>query len=226
MERWCLFFFGQSCVTLSTKLREEIARGEIDALRACLLIEPPALTLEPRRGDHDLNPGMPRPKPLTPAAVLIPIIARMEPTILFTRRTEHLARHAGQVSFPGGRVHEDDLSLVETALRETQEETGITAGFVTVAGFLDPYSTGTGFAILPVAGVLAPGFELMPDANEVAEIFEVPLAFLLDPANREKRRMEWRGREREFYAYTYGEHYIWGATAGILSNFADRLKAP
>lgn len=211
-------------MSLSPELREEIARGEIGALRDRLLLEPPPLELEPRHGDHDLNPGMSHPKPLTPAAVLIPIIARAEPTILFTRRTEHLARHAGQVSFPGGRVHENDLSLVETALRETQEETGITAGFVTVAGFLDPYSTGTGFAILPVVGVLTAGFELMPDPNEVAEVFEVPLAFLLDPANREKRRMEWRGREREFYAYTYGEHYIWGATAGILSNFADRLK--
>jgi 8-oxo-dGTP pyrophosphatase MutT (NUDIX family) len=169
---------------------------------------------------------MPRAKPLTPAAVLIPVIARPEPTILFTRRTEHLARHAGQVSFPGGRVHESDLSLVETALRETKEETGITGGFITVAGFLDPYSTGTGFAILPVVGVLTARFELLPDPNEVAEIFEVPLAFLLDPANREKRRMEWRGREREFYAYTYRDHYIWGATAGILSNFAGRLIAP
>ncbi|HEY4112926.1 MAG TPA: CoA pyrophosphatase [Rhizomicrobium sp.] len=211
-------------MTLSPQLKDELARGEIGRLRARLLVEPPELSLEPRHGDHDLNPTMPRAQPLTPAAVLIPIIALPEPTILFTRRTEHLARHAGQVSFPGGRVHESDLSLVETALRETKEETGITAGFVTIAGFLDPYSTGTGFAILPVVGVLSTGFELLPDANEVADIFEVPLAFLLDPANREKRRMQWRGREREFYAYTYGEHYIWGATAGILSNFADRLS--
>lgn len=212
-------------MSLLPELTAEIARGGIDGLRARLLVEPPELSLEPVRGDHDLNPTMARPQALTPAAVVIPIIARPEPTILFTRRTEHLARHAGQVSFPGGRVHEDDLSLVETALRETKEETGISGGFITVAGFLDPYSTGTGFAILPVVGLLATGFELMPDPNEVAEIFEVPLAFLLDPANREIRRMEWRGREREFYAYTYGEHYIWGATAGILSNFADRLKA-
>jgi 8-oxo-dGTP pyrophosphatase MutT (NUDIX family) len=129
------------------------------------------------------------------------------------------------VSFPGGRVDESDLSLVETALRETQEETGITAGFVTVTGFLDSYETGTGYAILPVVGLLSNGFELLPDPNEVAEVFEVPLEFLLDSANRERRSMEWRGRQREFYAFTYGPHYIWGATAGILVNFVDRLQA-
>ena len=208
----------------SLEVKEQIARAEINGLRARLRAELPELPLEPTHGDHDLNPTMARATPLTPAAVLVPIIVLPEPTVLFTRRTEHLARHAGQVSFPGGRAHESDLSLVETALREAQEETGITANFVTIAGFLDPYSTGTGFAILPVVGVLTSGFELLPDPNEVAEIFEVPLAFLLNPANRQKRRMEWRGREREFYAYVYGEHYIWGATAGILSNFADRLK--
>jgi 8-oxo-dGTP pyrophosphatase MutT (NUDIX family) len=149
---------------------------------------------------------------------------RAEPTILFTRRTPNLSRHAGQVSFPGGRVHESDLSLVETALRETQEETGITAGFVSVAGFLDSYETGTGFAILPVVGLLTEGFELLPDPNEVEEVFEVPLAFLLDPANRQRHSMEWQGRRREFYAFAYGSHDIWGATAGILVNFADRLQ--
>jgi 8-oxo-dGTP pyrophosphatase MutT (NUDIX family) len=127
------------------------------------------------------------------------------------------------VSFPGGRVHEDDLSLVETALRETQEETGITAGFVTVTGFLDSYETGTGYAILPVVGLLSEGFELLPDPNEVDEVFELPLDFLLDPRNRERRSMEWRDRQREFYAFTYGPHYVWGATAGILVNFVDRV---
>src|SRR6185503_1996931 len=163
------------------------------------LPEPPPMPLTPRRSDYDLNPGMRRDahRKLTPAAVLLPIVARAEPAVLFTRRTPHLSRHAGQVSFPGGRVHEDDLSLVETALRETQEETGITAAHVTVAGFLDSYETGTGFAILPVVGLLSEGFELLPDPNEVEEVFEVPLAFLLDPANRERRSMEWQGRRRE-----------------------------
>ncbi|HTK78855.1 MAG TPA: CoA pyrophosphatase [Rhizomicrobium sp.] len=204
---------------------EQIAQGEPALLRERLLPHPPKLPLSPSRGDHDLNPGMSRLAILQPAAVLLPIIAHNEPSVLFTRRTPHLARHAGQVSFPGGRVHESDLSLVETALRETQEETGITAGFVTVTGFLDSYETGTGYAILPVVGLLSNGFELLPDPNEVAEVFEVPLEFLLDSANRERRSMEWRGRQREFYAFTYGPHYIWGATAGILVNFVDRLQA-
>jgi len=214
---------GFCCVNVSRTIIEQIARGEPALLRERFLAHPPELPLSPRRGDHDLNPGMSRPAALQPAAVLLPIIARNEPSVLFTRRTPHLARHAGQVSFPGGRVHESDLSLVETALRETREETGITAGFVTVTGFLDSYETGTGYAILPVVGLLTEGFELLPDPNEVAEVFEVPLGFLLDLGNRERRSMEWRGRQREFYAFNYGPHYIWGATAGILVNFVDRL---
>lgn len=202
-----------------------IARGEITYLRERLLAEPPSISLTPTRSDYDLNPGLrPVPRELAPAAVLLPIIARTEPTILFTRRTPHLSRHAGQVSFPGGRLHADDPSLVTTALRETEEETGIGAEFIQVAGFLDGYETGTGFAILPVVGLLRDGFVLAPDPDEVEEAFEVPLAFLLDPANRERRSMEWQGRVREFYAFNYGSHYIWGATAGILVNFADRLQ--
>lgn len=215
-------------MTLPTRLAEEIAHGEITGLRARLLPQPPQVSLTPTRGDYDLNPEY-RPsdtRQLAPAAVLLPIIAREEPTILFTRRTPHLSRHAGQVSFPGGRLHESDPSLTETALRETQEETGIAPHFVTVAGFLDCYETGTGFAILPVVGLLREGFLLAPDTNEVEEAFEVPLAFLLDPANRERRSAEWQGRRREFYAFAYGPHNIWGATAGILVNFADRIIAP
>jgi 8-oxo-dGTP pyrophosphatase MutT (NUDIX family) len=215
-------------VSLALALVEGIARGEIAGLRARLLAEPPHVSLTPTRGDYDLNPEY-RPsgaRTLAPAAVLLPIIAHGEPTVLFTRRTPHLSRHAGQVSFPGGRLHESDPSLTETALRETQEETGIAPDFVSVAGFLDCYETGTGFAILPVVGLLREGFVLAPDPNEVEEAFEVPLAFLLDPANREHRSAEWQGRRREFYAFAYGPHNIWGATAGILVNFADRVTAP
>ena len=203
----------------------QLARGEAAALHGALLAEAPAIPVTPSRGDYDLNPEMQRDvtRQLAPAAVLVPIIARPEPTILFTRRTPHLSRHAGQVSFPGGRLHADDPSLVRTALRETEEETGIAPELVEVAGFLDCYETGTGFAILPVIGLLRTNFVLAPDANEVEEAFEVPLAFLLDPAKRERRSMEWQGRRRQFYAFTYGAHYIWGATAGILVNFADRL---
>jgi len=211
----------------ATSFARRIAEDGLGPLRARLLAEPPLLPLSPRRGDYDLNPGT-RPQSagaLRPAAVLLPVIHRPEPTVLFTRRTPHLARHAGQVSFPGGRVEETDLSLVETALRETTEETGITAAFVSVAGFLEPYETGTGFAILPVVGLLAEGFALLPNPAEVAEIFEVPLDFLLEPANRQRHAAEWQGRKREFYAFTYDGHYIWGATAAILVDFAERMGA-
>jgi 8-oxo-dGTP pyrophosphatase MutT (NUDIX family) len=199
----------------------------LERLRAHLLNTPPMLPLAPARGDYDLNPENrpPGPRTLLPAAVLLPIVTRREPTVLFTERSPALSRHAGQVSFPGGRVQPDDASLIETALRETREETGIAPEFVTVAGFLDAYETGTGYAVLPVVGLLSEGFALTPDTNEVAEIFEVPLAFLLDPSNRQKNQTEWNGRLRSYYAYRYNGHYIWGATAAMLVNFGERLAA-
>lgn len=208
-------------------LSARIAGNGLDALRPHLLPEPPQLPLIPTRGDFDLNPAMrpDKPRKLKPAAVLLPIIAREEPTVLFTRRTPHLARHAGQVSFPGGRVDENDPSLVQAALRETLEETGIGADYVSVAGYLDAYETGTGFAIVPVVGLLREGFALQPDPGEVDEIFEVPFSFLADPANRQRRSADYRGRRREFYAFNYGSHYIWGATAAILVGFIERLGA-
>jgi 8-oxo-dGTP pyrophosphatase MutT (NUDIX family) len=128
------------------------------------------------------------------------------------------------VSFPGGRWHKADSSLTGTALRETEEETGIETGRITVAGFLDAYETGTGFAILPVVALIDEGFSLSPDPHEVAEIFEVPLAYLLDPANCAKKSGEWRGRVREFYAFAWRGHSIWGATAAILVDLRERLS--
>ncbi len=160
---------------------------------------------------------------LKPAAVLIPIITRAAPAVLFTLRTEHLPAHAGQVSFPGGRRHEEDRSLTETALREVEEETGIGRTLVTVAGFLDPYETVTGFQVLPVVGFVEEGFSLRPCADEVADIFEVPLAFLLEPANRQMRRIERNGAMRDTYIFDYGRHRIWGATASMLVKFAERV---
>jgi 8-oxo-dGTP pyrophosphatase MutT (NUDIX family) len=203
-----------------------ISKNVADPLRARLLAEPAILPLAPRRSDYDLNPGLrPAAAPeLVPAAVLVPVVRRTDPTVLFTMRTENLARHAGQVSFPGGRLHHDDASLVITALRETREETGIDPELVDVAGFLDPYETGTGFAILPVVGLLEEGFSLRPNPQEVAEIFEVPLAFFLDPANCERESGEWRGRTRMFYAFRYKQHYIWGATAAIIVGLRDRIQ--
>lgn len=205
-----------------------IVTGGIELLRSRLLHEPPLLPLQPRRGDYDLNPQN-RPalaRELTPAAVLLPLVFRDEPHVLLTRRTDTLTRHAGQVSFPGGRAEAHDISLVQTALRETQEETGIEPAFVTVAGFLDAYETGTGYAILPVVGCLSDGFALMPDVTEVAAIFEVPLSFLLEPANRVQQTREFQGVRRTFYSFTYDGHHIWGATASMLINFAERITAP
>jgi 8-oxo-dGTP pyrophosphatase MutT (NUDIX family) len=198
----------------------------LDNLRSRLLSEAPPLPLKPARGDYDFDPeNRPRERPaLTPAAVLMPIVLRAEPTVLFTERSAKLARHAGQVSFPGGRSEPDDDSLIRTALRETEEETGIAPSFVSVIGFLDAYETGTGFAILPVVGLLKEGFALVPNTSEVAEIFEVPLAFLLDPANRQKNQTEWNGRLRHYYVFSYNGHRIWGATAAMLVNFAERMN--
>ena len=207
---------------------QRIVSGGVELLRSRLLAEPPVLPLIPKRGDYDLNPqNRPAEKiDLKPAAVLLPLVLRHEPHVLLTQRTHPLTRHAGQVAFPGGRADANDISLVETALRETQEETGIDPAFVTVAGFLDAYETGTGYAILPVVGILSDGFALSPHAVEVAEIFEVPLAFLLDPANKQQQSREFQGRMRSFYSFTYEGHYIWGATAAMLLNFAERISAP
>jgi len=210
------------------EIGRRIVSGGVGLLRSRLLHEPPLLPLMPTRSDYDLDPqNRPAIRPdLMPAAVLLPLLLRDEPHVLLTQRTDHLSRHAGQVAFPGGRADPKDVSLVETALRETQEETGIEPAFVTVAGFLDAYETGTGYAILPVVGILSEGFALMPQEREVAEIFEVPLSFLLDPANRVKQTREFQGRQRSFYAFTYEGHYIWGATAAMLINFSERITKP
>jgi 8-oxo-dGTP pyrophosphatase MutT (NUDIX family) len=182
----------------------------------------------PKRGDFSLNPDWHEARPpdrvLKPAAVLIPIIERRESMrVLFTRRADHLARHAGQVSFPGGRFHEDDADPIAAALRETEEEVGLARAFVDVRGELDRYETGTGFEIHPFVGFVREGFELKIDKSEVAEAFEVPLSFLMDPTNHEPRSSTWQGRERRYYGMTYDGHYIWGATAGILINLYERL---
>jgi 8-oxo-dGTP pyrophosphatase MutT (NUDIX family) len=187
-------------------------------------VDEPSLRLR-GRGDHDLNPGTSPPVKTKPAAVLVPMVDRPEGmTLLFTRRTAHLAHHAGQVSFPGGRVEEDDPDAVTTALRETAEEIGLCSRSVEIMGRLDDYVTGTGFTITPIVGVVSPPFELTLDSFEVAESFEVPLAFLIDPANRQRCvRTEASGIERYFYAFSYERHYIWGATAGILVNLQEAL---
>jgi 8-oxo-dGTP pyrophosphatase MutT (NUDIX family) len=143
--------------------------------------------------------------------------------VLLTQRTAHLRDHAGQVSFPGGRVEDEDPSPVHTALRETEEEIGLAREHVEVLGFLPEYRTGTGFRVTPVVALVRPPFTLALDPFEVAEAFEVPLAFLLDPANHKRHSLHYRGALRHFFAMPYGDYFIWGATAGMIRALCERL---
>lgn len=178
------------------------------------------------RGDHELNPDLYDPQaPLRDAAVLVPIIEhRPEPTVLLTRRSDHLPDHPGQISFPGGGIDPGDSDAEAAALREAQEEVGLAPESVTLVGRLDTYLIRTGFSVVPVVGLIRPPVALRPEAGEVDEIFEVPLAFFLDPANRELHSRVFRDTERFFYAYPFGDYYIWGATAGMLSNLCEVLR--
>jgi 8-oxo-dGTP pyrophosphatase MutT (NUDIX family) len=176
------------------------------------------------RGDHALNEGMMPSQPLKPAAVLVPFVERPAGmTLLFTLRTAHLAHHAGQVSFPGGHIEENDHGPAETALRETEEEIGLDRRRIDVISHLDTYVTRTGFIVTPVVGIVTPPFDIVPDAHEVAEVFEVPLAHFLDPANHHRCSAEFDGVARHFFAMPYHNYFIWGATAGMLMNMYEIL---
>ncbi len=177
------------------------------------------------RGDHDLNPEFYEPdQALTRAAVLVPIVVREAGlTLLLTQRTDHLYDHAGQVSFPGGRIDAGDSGPEAAALRETEEEIGLSRERVRLIGRLDTYLIRTGFEVTPVVGLVTQPFDLAPDSFEVAEVFEVPLDFFLDPNNCERHTRLFEGKDRHFYAFPYGDHYIWGATAGMLINLAEVL---
>lgn len=161
---------------------------------------------------------------LTPAAVLFPIVQHATGlTVLLTQRTAHLKDHAGQISFPGGRVEPADRSPLDTALRETEEEIGLARSHVEPLGYLPEYRTGTGFAVTPVLALVQPPFELQLDPFEVAEAFEVPLAFLLDPANHQQHSLHYRGALRNYYAMPWGAYFIWGATAGMIRSLCARM---
>jgi len=189
---------------------------DLQQLRACLLEQPQTGALVIEDGAEHLT--------LTPAAVLFPIVVRdAGHTVMLTQRTAHLRDHAGQISFPGGRVEADDLSPTHTALRETEEEVGLSRERVEILGFLPEYRTGTGFRVTPVVGLVHPPFDLQPDPFEVAEVFEVPLAFLLDPANHQRHEMHYRGALRQYFAMPYGDYFIWGATAGMIRSLSQRL---
>jgi 8-oxo-dGTP pyrophosphatase MutT (NUDIX family) len=179
------------------------------------------------RGDFAIWPGTESaPTKLRLAAVLVPLVKREpELTVLLTQRTSHLAAHAGQVAFPGGRIEASDRDPVHAALREAEEEVGLPADHVSVIGRLDTYITGTGFEITPVVGLVRVPYPVRPDPAEVDDIFEVPLAFVLDRANHERHSREFKGRIRSFFVLPYPGRYIWGATAGMLVNLAEVLSA-
>jgi 8-oxo-dGTP pyrophosphatase MutT (NUDIX family) len=195
--------------------------------------EPSDAIFDPRtgqawgRGDWDLNPELladfAAMLPPRPAAVLVPIVAREELTLLLTQRTETLPTHAGQIAFPGGKLEPHDADAVAAALREAEEEIGLHPRHVETLGFLDGYRTGTGFNVTPVVALVEPDYELRLDPSEVAEAFEVPLRFLMDEANHQKHSRPWKGRDRWYYAMPYGDRYIWGATAGMIKNLHQRL---
>lgn len=166
------------------------------------------------------------PESLTPASVLFPIVRRETGwNVLLTQRTDHLRDHPGQISFPGGRVEPEDQSPVHTALRETQEEIGLSADHIEVIGFLPDYCTITGYRVTPVVALVMPPFALSPDAHEVAQVFEVPFDFLMNPANHQEHVIQRNGRPRKFYAVPYQDYFIWGATAGIILSLHRALAA-
>lgn len=163
------------------------------------------------------------------AAVLVPFVARAEPTLLLTQRTAHLSTHSGQIAFPGGKVDATDASIEDAALREAEEEVGLARVHVEVLGTLPVYTTGTAFMVTPVVAWVEPGFTLQPNPGEVADVFEVPLSFLLDPAHHRRHALEAEGVRREWFSMPYqdgaSERFIWGATAGMLRNLYRFLAA-
>jgi len=187
--------------------------------RSRLLSSGMPVSKPPLGSDFSLNGVIPTPTSFRPAAVLVPLVRR-EPgiTVLLTQRTEDMPSHAGQIAFPGGRKQQEDADARATALRETEEEVGLSRTFVQVIGAVDPYRTGTGYEITPVVGIVTPGFTIHADPREVADVFEVPLAHFLDEKNHRIDSRVWQGRERRYYAMPYGERYVWGATAGMIKN--------
>jgi 8-oxo-dGTP pyrophosphatase MutT (NUDIX family) len=219
---------SESGVTLERPATE----GFFDRARARLKLDVPAaltdLNAQGARGDLDLNPESWIKAGVTatrPAAVLVPVIDRSEPTVLLTKRTPDLTTHAGQISFPGGKIEPDDASPVAGALREAREETGLVPTLIEPIGYLDLYLTFSGFRILPTVARVKPDFTLTLNPGEVTEAFEVPLKFLMTPANYQRKTRDWKGVQREYYEIPFENHYIWGITAGILRNLYERIYA-
>ncbi|MGO8738312.1 CoA pyrophosphatase [Rhodoblastus sp.] len=182
----------------------------------------------PHNGDHKLNEPLAGeaallPAPARPAAVLAPIVARDDGLfLLLTQRASHLSEHSGQIAFPGGKIDPGESPL-DAALREAEEEIGLLRARIEILGCLDPYQTSTGFRVFPIVGLTRPPLDLSVNRQEVADVFETPLAFLMDEANHQRLFRQWQGRRRQFYAMPYENRYIWGATAGMIRNLFERL---
>lgn len=206
-------------------------RDDLLARSRRLLPAPPDDALHPShvpaRGDFLLNPEDLEPGLLQrakPAAVLIGLVPRDEGvTVLLTQRTAQLRAHSGQVAFPGGKIDAEDASPIAAALREAQEEIGLDPALVTPLGYLDCYLSSSGYRIVPVVGMVEPGFELTINEHEVDAAFETPLSFLMEPGNHARSTREWKGRERHFYEMPHGGRHIWGVTAGIIRAMYERL---
>ncbi|MEG8054211.1 CoA pyrophosphatase [Sphingomonas aerolata] len=196
-------------MTLADRLRSALSRG----------VEPGMILLTGDRDDIDLPPG----DTLLPAAVLIAVTDRAEPGVILTQRTETMRKHAGQIAFPGGRIDPGE-DIVTAALREAEEEIALPRERVTVIGQADTYRTVTGFQVTPVIGVIPPDLVLHPSEAEVANVFEVPLEFLLDSGNHVETSVEWQGHERHYYEIIWNDRRIWGATAAMIVNLRRRLQ--
>jgi 8-oxo-dGTP pyrophosphatase MutT (NUDIX family) len=199
------------------RLRFEIPAG---------LTDPDLIPVSGDQGTDRMLEILAREQPIRPAAVLVPVVDHPQPSVLLTQRSAHLNEHAGQISFPGGKIDATDASPLETALREAEEEIGLGREFIDPIGYLDLYGTSFGFRILPTVARVRPGFKLRINHSEVDDAFEVPLSFLMNPANHQVHSKEFRGMERSYYAMPYGERYIWGATAGILRVLFERIYLP
>jgi len=201
----------------------ERARARLAVNAPPALHDPGAI---PDKGDHELNLEMKAlwaVRPIRPAAVLVPVVDRDEPTVLLTQRSAHLPAHPGQVSFPGGKIEPTDETPLAAALREAEEEIGLEAHYVEPIGYLDLYMTTQGYRIVPSVARVDPDYRITLNPSEVDEAFEVPLEFLMEPANHQKHSRDWEGIKRYYFAMPYEQRKIWGVTAGILRNLYEKI---